>query len=266
MVDRKRSHSRHRRIGRGLALAGLLIVGCFLGGCGTNGDFGRVRPSLRTDDMHAWVGTAAAANAHQPISSYRLTDEERLLRDLAYPLIEPPYERQRWISVLNEYGMSRVWQSGWYSIDHKLYYRMLVGEAHRSPSGQYGKLNEDIRNDVVRVPDFFGVSHKVADLDGRRRQSLAFVSELTRQERDDATARIAENALVAAWVCRSVADRIRSYRYALERLVIATPSPMAVDAERSLTLLQSRIAECRGSFPPAPPSFPTIGHGHVSKG
>lgn len=261
MVDRT-----HTLLRRGLAMAGLLVVGGLLGGCGTNGDFGRVRPSLRTDDMHAWVGAAAAENAGKPISNYRLTDEERLLRDLAYPLIEPPYERQRWLSVLNEYGVSRAWQNGWYSIDHKLYYRMLIGEAHRSPSGQYGKLNEDIRNDVVRAPDFFSVSHKVADLDGRRRQSLAFVSELTRQERDDAMARIAENALVASWVCRSLADRIRSYRYALERLVIATPSPMAVDAERSLTLLQSRIAECRGSFPPVLPAFPIIGRGHVSKG
>jgi hypothetical protein len=253
MVDRT-----HNLFRRGLLLAGLLIVGGLLGGCGTNGDFGRVRPSLRTDDMHAWVGAAAAENARQPISNYRLTDEERLLRDLAYPLIEPPYERQRWISVLNEYGVSRAWQTGWYSIDHRLYYRQLQGEAHRSPSGQYGKLNEDIRNDVERVPGFFSVSAKVADLDSRRRQSLAFVSELTREERADALARITENALVASWVCRSLADRIRSYRYALERLVIATPSPLAVDAERSLTLLQSRIAECRGPFPPVPPTFAII--------
>lgn len=216
--------------------------------------------------MHAWVGAAAAENAGKPISNYRLTDEERVMRDLAYPLIEPPYERQRWISVLNEYGVSRAWQSGWYSIDHKLYYRMLLGEAHRSPTGQYGKLNEDIRNDVVRAPEFFRISDRVIDLDARRKQSLAFVSELTPQERNDAMARIAENALVASWVCRSLADRIRSYRYALERLVIATPSPAAVDAERSLTLLESKIADCKGPFPPAAPSFPIIGRGHVSKG
>lgn len=236
-------------------LAGLLVLGSLLGGCGTNADFGRVRPSLRTDDMHAWVGAAAAENAGKPISNYRLTDEERLLRDYAYPLIEPPYERQRWLSVLNEYGVSRAWQTTWYSIDYKLYYGMLIGEGFRSPSGQYGKLNEDIRNDAVRVPEFFSVSQRVADLDSRRRQSLAYVSELTRQERGDAIARIVENTLVVSWVCRSMADRIRSYRYALERLVIATPSAMAADADRSLTLLQSRIAACRGSFPPVLPSI-----------
>ncbi len=31
-----------------------------------------------------------------------------MLRDLAYPLIEPPYERQRWYSVLNEYGFRGI--------------------------------------------------------------------------------------------------------------------------------------------------------------
>jgi hypothetical protein len=37
---------------------------------------------------------------------YYVTDDEKKMRDLAYPLIEPPYERQRWYSVLNEYGLS----------------------------------------------------------------------------------------------------------------------------------------------------------------
>jgi hypothetical protein len=39
----------------------------------------------------------------------------------------------------------------------------------------------------------------------------------------------------------SLAERAASYKIALERLVIAAPSPVAVEAERSLTLLQQRI-------------------------
>jgi hypothetical protein len=37
-----------------------------------------------------------------------------------------------------------------------------------------------------------------------------------------------------------VHERVESYRVALERMVIAAPSPMAVDAERALALLQQR--------------------------
>jgi hypothetical protein len=49
-------------------------------------DFGRLRPVLVIDDIHAWVGEEAAASAGLPISGNNLTDEERTLRDL--PLIE----------------------------------------------------------------------------------------------------------------------------------------------------------------------------------
>ena len=40
-------------------LAGAAAFG-LLTGCGTYGDFGRVRPSLVNDDTHAWMGPAAA--------------------------------------------------------------------------------------------------------------------------------------------------------------------------------------------------------------
>jgi hypothetical protein len=62
----------------------------------------------------------------------------------------------------------------------------------------------------------------------------------------NAVARIAENALMVEWVLRSLHERCEAYRYALERLVIGAPSPVAVDAERSLTLLQQKISEARG--------------------
>ena len=43
------------------------------------------------------------------------------------------------------------------------------------------------------------------------------------------------------WVKGSLQERAASYKIALERLVIAAPSPVAVEAERALTLLQQRI-------------------------
>ena len=74
-----------------------------LTGCGTYGDFGRVRPTLVNDDTHAWMGPAAARGpAINPPWRHQLTDEERTLRDLAYPLIEPPYDRNKWYSVIGE--------------------------------------------------------------------------------------------------------------------------------------------------------------------
>ena len=55
-----------------------------LGGCGTaNGDFGEVRPTLVSDDIHDWLGAAMPAPQSTLPSTFELTDDERQLRDLA---------------------------------------------------------------------------------------------------------------------------------------------------------------------------------------
>jgi len=44
-------------------------------------------------------------------------------------------------------------------------------------------------------------------------------------------------------VQRAVAQRSEAYCFALQRLVIATPAPMAAEVERSLILFNTLIAE-----------------------
>lgn len=213
-----------------------------LAGCALNGDFGRVRPSLVSDDMHAWVGEEAARAHGIAPSTYPLTDDERALRDLAYPLIEPPYERNRWFSVLNEYGLNRTFQPDWYAYDVMAYGTRLLGEHYRSAAARYNRLNDDIRNDVVRADPFFMAARRVIDLDRIREKSLSYVTAVPPEGAANAKARIAENALVVAWVQQSLADRAAAYQAALERLLVATPTPMAVEVERSITLMQQKIA------------------------
>jgi hypothetical protein len=58
---------------------------------------------------------------------------------------------------------------------------------------------------------------------------------------------VAENSLVIAWVRRSLRERADGYQFALERIVIDTPSQMAVEAEQVLTLLRQQTkAAARG--------------------
>ena len=220
-------------------LALLAGVG-LLAGCGTNTDFGRVRPSLRNDDIHAWIGPAAARGPASDLAwKHQLTDEERRLRDLAYPLIEPPYDRNKWYSVIGEAGAGN---RPWPYPDRSAYASRLFTTAYRSQTARYNRLMEDIRNDVMRVDPFFGSARYVTDMDRKRERSLAYVTSLTVEERDNTLQRIAENRNIARWVLESLQERAESYRIALERMVIAAPSPMAVEAERALTLLQQRIA------------------------
>jgi hypothetical protein len=206
-------------------------------GCGLNGDFGRMRSSLVHEDVHAWMGPAARGRGGQ-LSQHQLTDDERLLRDLAYPLIEPPYDRNRFYSVLGEVGF--LHRPGSYP-ERSAYASQLFATPHRSQTARYNKLIEDIRNDVLRLDPFFRAARHVADLDRKRAKSLAYITKLTGEQQADTVRRIEENQAVVRWVQEALRERAASYRTALEQLVIAAPSPNAVEAERSLALLQQGI-------------------------
>jgi hypothetical protein len=224
---------------RSIAMAiPILAASALLSGCGVNADFGRVRPSLYNDDAHAWMGPVTTREQGDPTWRHQLTDEERRLRDLAYPLIDPPYDRNKWTSALGELGLgSRTWPYP----DRNEYATRLFTQAYRSQTARYNKLIEDIRNDVIRLDPFFETAHYIADMDQKREKGLAYVSSLTAEERNNTKFRIAENRNVIRWVRGSLSERVASYRVALERMVIAAPSAIAVEAERQLSLLEQRI-------------------------
>ena len=223
---------RSARRGTSFLSLGIVLLTC---AC-TNTDFGQVRPSLVRDDIHDWVGPAATGSAP---SVFQPTDDERLLRDLAYPLIEPPYDRQRWYSVLSEYGFNDEIDR---SFDRTAYAAKLMSSRYRSASTRYAQLIEDIRNDVTRLPAFFEAAARVLDIDARRRKAMGHIREMSPFERTNADKRMAENAAIVAMVRGSLDRRVGSYQFALERLVIVTPSPQAVEAERLLGQLKGKIA------------------------
>jgi hypothetical protein len=217
---------------------GALVTLNVVSGCGLYGDFDRMRPSLVHEDVHAWMG-AAARGPNSKLSSHQLTDDERLLRDLAYPLIEPPYDRNKFDSVLGELGF--LHGPGTYP-DRAAYAGQLFATPYRSQTARYNRLIEDVRNDAVRLDPFFRAARHVTDLDRKRAQSLVYIRNLSPEERANTVRRIEENKAIVRWVREALHARAASYQVALERLVIAAPSPNAAEAERSLALLQQGIA------------------------
>ncbi len=220
-----------------LALLALLI----LPACSSTADFGRLHRELFTDDMHAWVGEEAATSVGAPVSGNNLTEDERTLRDLAFPLIEPAYDRLRWDAVVYEYGTKYSFQRKLWAYDPTAYYRHLKGALLRSTEARYSQLIDDIRNDVVRIAPFYLTAHRVTDLDRRREASMQRIADLTPPERLSALARVNENTLTIAWVQHSLNERCASYRFALEHLAVAEPEPAAADADRALRELQQTI-------------------------
>ena len=206
-----------------------------LGGC-ANSDFGEVNETLVTNGIHDWIGRGAPPAKAKP-SKFEYTDDERALRDNAYPLIEPPYDRQQWYSVAGEYGLIKFNLA-----DRQRYFERLQSEWHSSSAALYARLIDDIRNDTTRLSQFFETAGRVIDIDQKRQKSLAYIPALSKAEQYNAIRRIRENAHVVNIVRQSLFDRVASYQFALERLVIMVPSVQAVEAERLLRQLQSQIA------------------------
>ncbi|OKO75312.1 hypothetical protein [Bradyrhizobium sp. AS23.2] len=239
-----------------LLSAALSVV---LGAC-SGGDFGRTRADMRSDDMHRWLGAEVTSSVGLQASQFQLTDEERQLRDLAYPMIEPPLSRPAWKSVFGDYKpLPSPWRQK-IVFDRTMYGRTLIDEPHRSHSSRYAQLIEDVRNDITRFESFFASAIRVIDLDRKRNASMARVSDLSPRERDDAVARMQENSLIVQWVQQCLEQRVSSYRWALERLVIQAPDGMAADADRLIGELAAQTAN------PPVAAQPPYGRAVVVKG
>jgi hypothetical protein len=231
-----KSRSGRRSIG-----LSLLVAGVALGGC-SGGDLGRTRQDFLNDDMHRWIGGEVTSSVGLRASQFQLTDNERLLRDLAYPLIEPPHSRPAWKTVFGDYKpLPSPWRQQ-VVFDRTGYGRTLIDEPHRSHSSRYAQLIEDVRDDITRFEPFFAAAVRVIDLDRKRNASLAHISELSRREHADAVARMQENSLIVQWVQQCLERRISSYRWALERLALQAPDNMAADADRLIGELAAQTA------------------------
>ena len=237
----------------------LMLLGAMLAAC-SGGDFGRTRESMRSDDMHRWLGAEVTSSVGLKPSQFQLTDEERQLRDLAYPMIEPPLSRPAWKSVFGDYkALPSPWRQK-IVFDRTMYGRTLIDEPHRSHASRYAQLIEDVRNDITRFEPFFASAIRVIDLDRKRDASMARVSALSPRERDDAVARMQENSLIVQWVQQCLEQRVSSYRWALERLVIQAPDGMAADADRLIGELAAQTAN------PPVAAQPPYGRAVISKG
>jgi len=176
----------------------LTLLGALLAAC-SGGDFGRTRESMRSDDMHRWLGAEVTSSVGLRPSQFQ-------------------------------------------------------------HSSRYAQLIEDVRNDITRFEPFFASAIRVIDLDRKRDASMARVSALSPRERDDAVARMQENSLIIQWVQQCLEQRISSYRWALERLVIQAPDGMAADADRLIGELAAQTAN------PPVQGHPPYGRAVVSKG
>lgn len=219
-------------------LAALASIGLALGGCTETGDFGRPKPSLWNDHILPRAGSLAAYARGEPVSGYVYTDDEDELRDRAWRFVMPAHERSWFEAIIANLVRTRILPADLQPADKRTYHGDLMSGAFRSPSSRYRRLSEDAVADLKLIGPFAGVAVRVIAADRVRLQSLAYVRDLKDAEVYHATARVAENRCLIAWVRHETLARLESYRYALEHLLIEAPQGEAIEAERSLARLE----------------------------
>lgn len=230
-----------------LSRAAFLIAVASTSSAWTTGDFGRPRSLFGEEEF--WPPTILGFPLTPPVgtpAAMGLTDDERLLRNLAYPLLIPPHEGELWAVLPIEVTYAAVLEDDGPPYDHRAYAARLLSLPVRSPASRYARLIDDIRNDMLRMERFFATARSVADMDHKRERSLAYLSELSAAELADVRLRVAANARIVARVRLMLGVRAASYRFALERLVILAPYPVAVEAERALIAFEAAVAAVRG--------------------
>ncbi len=139
------------------------------------------------------------------------------------------------------------------------YAECLIAKPYRSSAARYAQLIDDARADALRVTLFFSMANRVLEADAVRQQSFQFVSRLPGEKFALARARMAENHGLIDRVYDRFRQRIASYRYALEVLLLQLPSPNAVEAERALYVLEDRLRRM------TTPAVPVAAAGLISK-
>ena len=214
-----------------MAFAALALV---LGGCAQTGDFGRPKSNVVDDAILPAAGDALAYARREPVSAYRLTDDEREMRSLAWAIVTPPLEGQRRDRILTELRRTRILPAERARVDATSYVETLIATDFRSSAARYTRLKEDVLADTARIEPFFAAASDVADGDDVRGAALGRVPEVSANERANALARIEENGLLIAWARDSFEERLVSYRYALDRLILETPDPMAAEVRGTI--------------------------------
>ena len=187
-------------------LVSLCLRRCVPAAASLNGDFGRVRPELTSDNMHDWVGRDAVAGIGGPavrIPYHRRRAgiaRSRLCADRA--AVQP----QRWDSVLREYGLGRGRRASRDSTAPP-----ICASFTRSIAGR--KLRPMRRSSPMRATTWSGSSrssplHRACSTwTAGACKACRIVSDVSAGEQSMRVNRMQENKAVIDWVCRAVKAR-----------------------------------------------------------
>ena len=217
--------------------------------CTCSGDFDRPRPLVFGEDSTFGVPLALVEPTQ---SQFPFTDDERRMRELAYPLLLPPDGGGSWELVPVDLSYLAVMADQGPPYDVQAYGTLLMTTTTRSEVERYAQLIDTIADDMSRIDRFNATARHVLNGDRERLHNLSALPGLTAAEHHNARARVAENARVIKRVGVCLRWRAAAYRYAAQRLAVAVPSPLLAQVDRKLATYERRIYPFDGVSDAAP--------------
>ena len=229
------------------AVLPLMFCAVLTAGCSRpTGDFGRAQPSVIHDTLMPEAGKLAARVRGEPVSEFILTDDEKLLRDLGWGLIRPPWARD-WIGGTKvELSRTRLLPEKDGKVPVTLYSVFLGSERFNSSEARFDRIAADARGDAKLVPPFCEVATRVEAADRERLAAVSRRDILTQDTFEGANARVWENRAYTGWVAQALRFRIQAYQTAADHFEIETPSGSRLwDTNRAIKELEGvvRLAE-----------------------
>jgi hypothetical protein len=214
-----------------LAAAALLA----LAGCTPRGDFDRVQPGFWNDTAAPFLGKWSATMRQEPVSWSMMTDDEKELRTRAWQFITPTRERWGFEMGVGDMANQRLVPVRMAEQSAVSYHEALKNWSDRSQRSRYARLREDIENDRVLLGGFVAVACRVQEMDRVRVRALDRIKDDDPTVRGQAEARVQENQTLVRTVFDNSRQRLDSYHYSLEHLIVESPDRDAVKVERMLT-------------------------------
>lgn len=211
-----------------------MITGlCAVSACSQTGDFGRVR----VDPTYSYAVTQTSADERQ--AHFALTDDERRMNARIYRFLSMDHT-DPWLhrAFLADVGVVQG------ELDETAYFAWMKSEGFASSHGPYNRLENDIRLDLLSLPQTFESVCKVQEIDRRRdiaAGNLVNIEPLTQAATQE---RLSENRARFTQFSVALEFRYDAYVYALEHLLIETPHEEArtVDALLSEMAVANRAA------------------------
>lgn len=203
-----------------LCLGLVIVSGCTR----PTGDFGRAKETEVHDTIMPALGEKLAQVRGEPVSKANYTDDEELMRKLAWELIRPANSRD-WIGgTVVELSRTRVLPESQGLIPEPLYYNFLNSEKFQSSDARFDRVAGDARGDASLIPPYCKVAIRVEDADLERSRALAGRTAVTQETYKAVKSRVWENRRLTDWVAVALRYRVKAYKYAVDNLELQTPT------------------------------------------